>query len=84
MSPHQQARETDMYAHYFASKNRKTITITRSPSLRGLICKCSTYQLEQVGCDCDVGHHVINTFDVSGKAEARKIADRHSAVCWNF
>lgn len=61
-----------MYAHYTATKNRKTVTITRSPSLRGI------YD------GCDTGGNFVTTIEVAGKGDARRVADGYSAVCWNF
>jgi hypothetical protein len=61
-----------MYAHYFTTKPRKTVLITRSPSLAGM-------------CDArDTGGNFVANIAVASKAEARKIADGYNAVCWNF
>jgi hypothetical protein len=61
-----------MYAHYFTTKSRKTVTITRSPSLRGM------YDTR------DTGGNFVAMHDVAGKVDARKVADSYHAVCWNF
>jgi hypothetical protein len=61
-----------MYAHYTATKTRKTVIITRDPSLRGM------YDTR------DTGGNFVATHEVTGKVDARRVADRYSAVCWNF
>lgn len=61
-----------MYAHFFKTKTGFEVIVTRSPNLRGM------YD------ERDTGGNFAGKFAVSGKREARKIADEHHAVCWNF
>jgi hypothetical protein len=53
-----------MYAHYFASKTRKYLVISKTPA-------------------CTMADRV-DEIEVSGKAEARRVAKLFSACCWNF
>jgi hypothetical protein len=63
-----------MFAHYTATKVRKTVTITCVPTL-------SHSLIWHQGVECQ---NRVAEIVVSGKVEARKVAAEHGARCWNF